>query len=219
MLSNINNALKKYNLRDLGGITTEDGRFLKNNQIFRSEHLVELDLGLLEEILSLYQIRTIIDLRTDEEVKKYQKYMKQLLSEINYYQLPLQCENIIVDINLKESRNYDGYEYLYYHLIKNESTVFRRGIEIVSNIKNRPILFHCIAGKDRTGIFAAILQLMLGISKEQIIIDYLKTPRSQEKNIKHLFCLIEEYGGIQGYTEYMGIDNGVIRQMKISLLY
>jgi protein-tyrosine phosphatase len=219
MIIKTTETLKECNLRDLGGIETQDGRFLKKNQLFRSEHLVEMAPDVLDDIVKLYRIRSIIDLRTDEEVRKYKRYNTVSLGKINYFQLPLLCENIIVDSDLKKSRNYDGYEYLYYHLLRNERSVFKRGIEIVSDTNNRPVLFHCIAGKDRTGIFAAIMQLILGIPKRHIITDYLKTPRAQEKNIMHLFNLLEEYGGIQGYIEYMKIDDIIIDQLLNSLLY
>lgn len=52
---------------------------------------------------------------------------------------------------------------------------FRRLFELLGDERSYPVLFHCAAGKDRTGVVAALLLAVLGVSQEEILADYLLT--------------------------------------------
>ena len=105
------------NFRDIGGLINVEGKKIRFKLIYRSKQLVYIEEKSLDSIVSLMKINTVIDLRTDNEIEKYNKYPSKFLSKINFYNFPLECEGIHVDIKIKKDRNYDGYEYLYYHLL------------------------------------------------------------------------------------------------------
>ena len=68
-----------------------------------------------------------------------------------------------------------------------------------------PLLFHCSAGRDRTGVGAAMLLEMLGVSRARILEDFLVSnvtfPQMPLKHsqLEPIFALIDEHGGIEGF--------------------
>lgn len=64
-------------------------------------------------------------------------------------------------------------EQAYVYIIQNAQDTYREFFRIVSEERNTPLLFHCSAGKDRTGIAAALLLGALGVDREVIMEDYM----------------------------------------------
>lgn len=206
------------NFRDIGGLVNVVGKKIRFKHIYRTRQLVYIEEKSLVDIVSLLNIKTVIDFRTNNEMTRYNKYPSEFLSKINFYNFPLECEGIHVDRRIKKERNYDGYEYLYYHLITNEGEVFRKTFDLIAQKKFYPIIIHCIAGKDRTGIFIALLLMVLNIERDLIIKDYLKSPKAEEKNIQHLFDLIKEQGGILKYLKSIGVTETMSNKIIENLL-
>jgi len=206
------------NFRDIGGLSTTNGERTITNMIFRTRQLVDIEGELLIDLISRLGARTIIDFRTTDERARYNQYPTDALSIINYISLPLECERIQVDKEIKDARNWKGYEYLYYHLITYEKGTFRKAFEILVEKENYPIIMHCIAGKDRTGIFLALLLLAINVKRELVIEDYLKSPNSEKKNILHLIDLVDKYGGILDYLKSIGVTKVLIEKIAAILL-
>jgi protein-tyrosine phosphatase len=55
--------------------------------------------------------------------------------------------------------------------------VYRQLVDLILEDERRPLLFHCSAGKDRTGLGAALILTALGVSREDILTDYVATDR------------------------------------------
>lgn len=206
------------NFRDMGGLETTDGRTTVYGKIYRTRQLVDIKGKKLVDWIKRTGIRTIVDFRTLDEMDEYGWYPADITNALSYHNLPLKCSGIYVDRELKDRRGYDGYEYLYYHLTTNEGDVFRKVFELVANPATHPIAIHCIAGKDRTGIFASMLLMVLNVTKESVKKDYLLTENAEEKNIEHLYSLIEDRGGIVRYLESIGIPRGIISKLRRMLL-
>ncbi|MGL5346549.1 MAG: tyrosine-protein phosphatase [Peptostreptococcaceae bacterium] len=169
------------NFRDLGGHISKDGRTVKKGLFFRSGHLQDLndeDINILKNL----NIKNIFDYRNEKEAERNPSTQIENIINIrvkamdmpdvgmnNYSTIDEMIEEIFdkgLAFNMmKES---------YYNLpINNES--YKRLVELVKNPDMIPILSHCTAGKDRTGVGCSIILMILGVCREDIIKEYLKS--------------------------------------------
>lgn len=74
-------------------------------------------------------------------------------------------------------------EEVYAYIIRNMQDVYKEFFSILSEKENAPLLFHCSAGKDRTGIAAALLLLALGVDRETVTEDYMLSAEHITKNM------------------------------------
>ena len=166
-----------FNIRDLGGWKTEDGRMVKYGQIYRGGRvnnrggntvLSDEDLRVFRDLLG---IRGEIDLRIAGHDDGNQT-MSVFGSDVNYRKAPMQ-----------------GYNYIFPNF-KQESPIPREcQSEFVTSVgevfhfladqKNYPVYFHCNAGADRTGTVAFLINGLLGVSEEDLTKDFELTSFSQ----------------------------------------
>ena len=163
------------NFRDLGGLSTVDGRHIKWGKIYRSDELSQLtdsDLVYLDTL----QIKSVLDYRSRHEVRKC---TDRALSSVQfYYSIPISSGAVKSSANPNNS-NVDTLvaqmQNMYREYIKDSDCLnsFRQMFKIVQYDLSTPTLFHCSAGKDRTGITIALFLFALGVSEEQIIKNYM----------------------------------------------
>ena len=159
-----------YNVRDLGGYAAADNKTVKWNNVFRSGDLNLLtnkDLSYFKEL----DLRTIIDFRSNEEIEKAPDKTPGSLK--NSYLIPIEVGNVY-DI---QSITKDTAEVFMIEmnklLVDKFQDEFREFFRIVQDTVSAPLLFHCSAGKDRTGLAAALFLASLGVDKQTIIEDYM----------------------------------------------
>ena len=168
------------NFRDLGGYTNDQGRQIKWGLVYRAGKLDKLTTN-DHEIFSALQIRTVVDFRRRDEVASYPNNLPSK-QDINYVHLPIVSGingiSIIEDVKKKEksTENIDGEELMLkankYYVSKAREQCAKLML-LLQDPQNLPLVFHCSAGKDRTGFAAAMLLFALGISRETILEDYL----------------------------------------------
>lgn len=159
-----------YNVRDLGGYKTIQGKQVKWHRIIRADdlhNLTESDLKLLSGI----PIRSYIDFRSDEEMISAPD--KTPCSLKNYFHLKIDPASIIDLKKISAAQTPKLLEDINRIFVNHCQDIFRRFFHILMNTDNIPLLFHCSAGKDRTGFAAALVLASLGVDKETIIHDYL----------------------------------------------
>ncbi len=166
-----------YNFRDLGGIKTKDNRYVKWGKVFRSDDLYKLtneDLRYLKNIpiISIVDFRSVAerdsapDRNPASVIKNYALSINpgNLSSIEEIVKLPEEgFRNIMTDINcmlVSDSLCVDHYR-TFFALLQDE--------------KNIPLMFHCTAGKDRTGMGAALFLYSLGVEESAIFDDYLSS--------------------------------------------
>lgn len=161
------------NMRDLGGLPCGNGRKVKRGMIYRSEELCDLRKGGLSEMNRL-GIKTVVDFRDRGEAAASPD--KTPPSVENKIALPIEAGRVMgMFSGGKLSRNnsigimVSTYRVLVHDFQEAYSEFFR----IVENEANAPILFHCAAGKDRTGLAAALFLAALGVDRETIMRDYM----------------------------------------------
>jgi protein-tyrosine phosphatase len=232
-----------FNFRDLGGYRTRGGQILAWRRLFRSSelhHMTSHDITRLREEIRL---RSVIDLRRSRQLEP-----SSPLNEVGveYYNIPLIDRG---NDNENLNQDFSNMGEVYSYLVRREEFGRRvvEALEIIAEPDNLPLVFHCSAGKDRTGILTAIVLSILGVTDEDIIEDYTLTapymrelinrwnndPKSSEvlKNVPEyllkaspesmtvlLSTLKREYGSVRGYVEAHGAEVPLINRLKTALL-
>ena len=161
------------NFRDLGGYATADGHHVKWNRVYRSaaiNKLTDADM----QILAGRHIYDVVDFRGTEESKKA---MDRLLPNTKYTLCPAGSEN--VGDWMKIAPQLSSADSLMTTFYANAQVFGDRYKPFFDELLQMPdttaLLFHCTAGKDRTGMGAALLLYALGVPKATIMQDYLAT--------------------------------------------
>lgn len=177
------------NFREFGGIKSHHG-IVKKGMIYRGGPLTNLTDEEKETFLNT-NVKTIYDLRSDEEISKCPDEIFETI-EWKHLDISKEIHDLSADPNVftksitKESVfNYMQQLYRDIILSNNSQKLFA---EMLSDMacEGKPIYFHCTAGKDRTGIAAMLILHVLGVSKEEIFNDFLKTNENIHQIIKKL---------------------------------
>ena len=191
--------MKIENFRDLGGLTTQDGRKIKKNKLIRSGRLSDITKSCVIILQNEYNLKQVIDLRTNEELKRHPNVKIEGVDFINLNIL----ENVPVHEDISDKPDQLSYDKALVHLhgfyekILMASDMFSKFIKTLATDNGGSALFHCHHGKDRTGLGAVILLKALGVNDREIEIDYLKTIEERKLvNEQHIIEMREK-----GYTE------------------
>jgi protein-tyrosine phosphatase len=164
------------NCRDLGGYETRDGRATRWGRVYRSDGLDQLtdaDLDLVAEL----GIHLVIDFRIDREVDLAPSRLPDHPG-LRRQRLPIGDEvagtTVIERIQSGEIRSYSANEVAatYEKILEEAAREFGTALTHAADPANHPMLFHCTAGKDRTGLMAMLLLGALGVPNDEIARDY-----------------------------------------------
>jgi protein-tyrosine phosphatase len=170
-----------YNFRDLGHYPTFDGQLTVWGRLFRSDTVHELtpaDLDLLHRI----GLAGVIDLRTTAEVQRTGR--GPLAEEPIHYLHASVLQEEGGETVAAPSGDDASERYLWYLDCGREALV--AALEMVADPRSYPLVFHCTAGKDRTGVLAALVLDLLGVRREVIVEDYMLTATRIELIIARL---------------------------------
>ena len=224
---------KAYNVRELGGYAARKGSVTKYHQFLRTENLTDITEK-DKEFLLYYGLKAAIDLRGREETLIYPNPFRDS-KDVTYINLPLITEGILDLRAVKEKGFYPGEFYI--KLVEYKEMVYQIFQFILENLDGC-ILFHCQAGKDRTGVLAMLLLGICGVSKEDIIANYEVThsylkdhveltlregleeleysrPEWIESAYDHI---IENYGSFSHYLKDCGLTKKEIRKIRQKLI-
>ena len=157
------------NMRDLGGLKTQDGKTIKPHCLIRSAHLYQAKES------DLNGIATVIDLRTPGESVQ----APDQIWHCEYLSLPVFTEEEAGISHEKEisAQLIPDMAMLYGRLIRECTESLRRIILSIMNhdYASGAVLWHCTEGKDRCGLTTALILESLGVDRKTIMEDYLKT--------------------------------------------
>ncbi|TFK75382.1 hypothetical protein BDN72DRAFT_832249 [Pluteus cervinus] len=184
------------NIRDVGGypITTSPGRFVRPKIVFRSGEPSRItETGRSQ--LNAFAVKTVFDLRSAVEVSSSQPVLgdnvtviRAPVSQQNAYDpVALQIRVQSFEVNEKEA-----FAKLYDEMLEIGGEAFRVVFLHLRDNPDSPCLVHCTAGKDRTGVFVALLLLLLGVSDDDIIKDYSLTTLGLRPALPHLIARYEK---------------------------
>lgn len=200
-----------YNFRDLGGIKTRDGRYVKPRKLIRSDDLRSLTADDLAYLAGIPLI-SIVDFRSEDETKAApDKVPSTVKASYSYPIISGKLSALAVDFVSSADNNPVEMDMahvmmqVYRMLVTDEQSVgcYKSFFRLLQHEENLPLLFHCSAGKDRTGMAAALILFALGVDEETIMQSYLLSNRylgdkyriytSLYPELKPLFEVKEEY--------------------------
>jgi protein-tyrosine phosphatase len=157
-----------YQFRDIGGYTTVDGYMTVYNRFFRASALYGITLDNQRQVYDL-GVRTVIDLRTAEEIIEQGRTQFDASVAVNLLHIPMLTRHQALYDLAGDSRS-DA-------LIKGVEQIhsfFLQFFEVVSRL-DHAVVFHCSLGIDRTGLLTAMLLDMAGVAHEEIVSDFSRT--------------------------------------------
>lgn len=168
-----------HNFRDLGGYPVHDGRETRWRTLYRADGLYRLTSADAHTVVRR-GVRTVVDLRTDNEVTTRGKF-PVAQHPVAYHHLP------IIDATWGESATPefdDAVEFLvwaYREMLEKAAPRFAQAMTLLGQESVLPAVFHCAAGKDRTGILAALILGALGVDTSVIAADYGLTEQAMQR--------------------------------------
>jgi protein-tyrosine phosphatase len=166
------------NFRDVGGLTTADGRVVRTGVLLRSEAPQPGDDLPVRPA-------TVVDLRHERELKRVGTHPLAAEAEVHHVPLSVKLAPERLAAVPTERELALGY-----------ATVARESADALVRIVGilatapAPILVHCAAGKDRTGLVVAMALRLAGVPREQVVLDYERT----NDNIDALLARLEAAG-------------------------
>ena len=168
-----------FNFRDLGGYPGEGGRTTRWGRLFRSDALHELTGGDVAVLRSL-GLRTVVDLRTARELHRSGRGPLEP-EPVDFHHLEVVREDVPgappADAEAVGAPAPPGDDlaerYLWYLDVGRDALV--AAFALLADADRYPLVFHCAAGKDRTGVLAALVLELAGVAREVIVADYVLT--------------------------------------------
>ena len=210
------------NFRDLGGHPTADGRQVRREVIYRSAHLAHIP----EECphpLAAIRLRTLVTLQSRLEVRHLGPPRAEFLeSGVRWEHIPI-GDTWFRDDGFYKTETKPGHEHLV--IVTEFLHGWQSFFKLLAEREVYPLVFHCSAGRDRTGVAAAMLLELLGVSRDLIVADFLesnttfpKMPLS-ERQLAPVFELIDESSGIERFLlEILGLNMADLQAIREDLL-
>ena len=231
------------NFRDLGGYRAKGNRTVAWRQLFRSGYLHSMTERDLRRLKNEIKLTSVIDLRSDKELTQRKEVGLLRDAGIKYFNTPFRSFNEELYYNFKNMGE------VYLSRIRHEGYCkpIIDALEIIAEPENHPLLFHCGAGKDRSGLVAAFVLSVLGVAESDITADYIlsasympdlvtrlmEDPETPEevKNLPaytweatsesmrwFLSSLKREFGSARGYLEMHGAEKSLFGRLEKALL-
>jgi len=234
-----------HNFRDLGGYTTIDGRMTRWQMLYRADGLHRLTTADVEALRAL-GLHTVVDLRTDRELDERGTFPVDAYP-VTFHHLPV--IDVTWDPNTGDES--DPAEFLFHQyesLLAYGEPLFAKAFHLLGLPGALPAVFHCAAGKDRTGILAALILSALGVPHDVVTEDYGlsrsamvrmrkwatahspelaaawdNAPSSHlaaepEAMARLLAALTERHGSVRSYLISLGVSNALLIHLESSLL-
>lgn len=229
-----------FNLRDVGGYRTVDGRQVRWRRLLRSDSLHRL--AEIEPQFAELGIRTVIDLRRPREVEQLGRV--PAYPGLAYHNIaPEHAE--WTDLPYDDTAGHARWlADRYLDLARDGAEGLAEAITLISDPEAAPVVVHCAAGKDRTGVVCGLTLATLGVSDVDIAGDYAlstaaseaftawvrqtlpdhpETPQqmlSSPTEAMHLFLrdLRAEYGSVELYLKDAGVSEAALAALREHLL-
>ncbi|MGC4805279.1 tyrosine-protein phosphatase [Micromonospora sp. DT233] len=230
-----------FNFRDVGGYPTGDGATVARGRLYRSDSPHRID-GADRDAFVALGIRTVIDLRRPAEVARDGRVPE--LAGLTYRHIH------------PEHRDWSGAQYepgddlarfladRYAELVGTGAAGLAEAVGLIADSAAAPVVVHCVAGKDRTGVVCALTLSALGVDDADIAADYaLSTEASArfsawvaetyadagqvpypflaspaEAMTLFLTELREGYGSVEGYLRHAGVTDAQLAALREHLL-
>jgi protein-tyrosine phosphatase len=167
-----------FNFRDLGGYETDDGRRVRWRTLYRADTLHRLDGPDIDLLLGL-GLRSIIDLRSQHELDNHGRFRHDGAIAVHHLAMidVVGTPTRLVEATPDAPPRSVGEGYV--STADEGRRAIGSAVALLARPDALPAVFHCTAGKDRTGILAAIVLSAVGVRDEDIVDDYMLTGESR----------------------------------------
>ena len=234
-----------FNFRDAGGYAALDGRIVRPQMLYRADGPHSLTAADITTLRGL-GLATVIDLRTAEEAEQRGRYVT-VLADVVEYHLPM--VDVLPDPDELPSWIDPEVVARQYRVMADQgASAIAEALTILADHTAYPAVFHCSAGKDRTGILAAIVLALLGVPDATIVADYAMSAASMQRLIDYylsaypdagdrltrlapamvaahpdamagfLHGIRRDYGTVDDYVEAIGVPDGAQRLAALLLV-
>jgi protein-tyrosine phosphatase len=193
-----------YNVRDLGGYEADGGRVTRWRVLFRADALHRLD-DAARSTLGAIGVRTVLDLRSDEEVQRAPDQLDGL--GLRMLHRPLYAPRTVI---ATVPRRTLGEAYL--ALIDERPHALADAVRELAAPGALPAIVHCTAGKDRTGMVTALVLSALGVDHDVVVSDFEMTRRFLEGAFREELTSASAARGISAdrIVDMLSIDPALI---------
>ena len=194
-----------YNVRDIGGYETVDGHRTRWKTFLRSDGMHRLTARDQTTLLD-YGLKTVVDLRRTDEVEEKPNVFEGS-DQVTYVRHNLSGDNLQasapepeedLDTAHKTARNYS-------RNLDSQQAQYRETLATLASPGALPAIFHCTAGKDRTGRIAALILGNAGVPNETIVEDYGISGRYWYESYLATGSDVDAYSGVQTWQEFQGL--------------
>ncbi len=240
-----------FNFRDVGGYAADGNRSVAWGRVFRSaalERMTENDVALATEELGL---STVLDLRHPEELASVEHQLGPLYeSDVQRHHLSLHPADMQI-VAYRESLDEEVGQGLsgprYFAWLRFCGPQLATAFELLAEESTYPVVIHCTAGKDRTGITIGLLLNLIGVADEQVVADYelsnlstgplieylesvgrlpdlsaeelqTRVATPAERMEEFLLLLREKYGGARRYLREQGLSDQTLDRVADNVL-
>lgn len=239
-----------FNFRDLGGYRAEGGAQVRWKTLFRADTLHRLDGADLDVFHDL-GLRTVIDLRSQHELDDHGQ-LRPAAGTVVVHHLPMLDEvggpsRPLPDPPPREAAALTAGD-AYISMADQGRNAIARAVTLLARPERLPAVFHCTAGKDRTGILAAVVLGALGVGDDDIVHDYMlttecRTARDAFMQVHEpdyyafvqslptairemdteaiptmLTWMRSEHGSVAGFLRTAGVDEPTLAALRANLL-
>ncbi len=196
-----------FNLRDLGGIPAYQGTAIADGKVYRSDGLHRIPVEERSGLADL-GITEVIDLRTEEEAASEGRFEHE---SIVVHRVPI-VEKMSEILEGAKSGQIDKQNLLldqYLTMTRTNGAAIAEVLGLVAEAvkADRTVVYHCTAGKDRTGVLTALILSGLGVDDETVAADYARSAAAMER-------MVAWYRATSAATpedrmQQMGVDPGM----------
>jgi protein-tyrosine phosphatase len=239
------------NVRDLGGLPTIDGHTTRPGVLLRSDNLQDLtpgDIALLDEL----GVRTVLDLRTAAEVEMIGPGPLRA-TEVRHLELDLiphgfdGREDLVERAIPDETAGEHAMDHFYLDYVQHAPAEVATALRTIADPGSGAVLVHCAAGKDRTGVICALALSLVGVRRDAVVADYVRTDeriaavrdrllttdlyrdyqlartldsmRPHATNMERFLDRVDQvYGGVHGLAMAIGVDEETVARLSRRLL-
>jgi protein-tyrosine phosphatase len=232
------------NFRDLGGYENERGRTVRAGRVYRSDSLSYMSDEDVRHVMEVLGLRSVIDLRGHGEVSKFTHGPLGTLG-VRVSHVPIIDETRPPPDGWDDARE-KPLDVLYLLMLERFAHRFVEVLRLVADENAQPLVFHCAAGKDRTGLVAMLVLGLLDVDPDVIAADYAMTSermpllleRHQARAAVGSIAEVEEqhfavdavamraviervttrYGSVEGYVLAHGLEPEAVAGIRATLL-
>jgi protein-tyrosine phosphatase len=224
------------NARDLGGYPIAGGARTRWRSLLRSDDLARLTPAGLQ-LFGAHGIETIIDLRWPVEIAESPSPVSRHLRHIRYEQVSLLGPS--PDAWVARSQGYSKEQWKC-AVLEHVRAELAHVLKLIAGAPPGPLLFHCVAGKDRTGLIAALLLALADVEPGAIAHDYslsgenlrehylrgcardsiaeiIESVRCPAEGAHNMLKYLEAAGGVHQYLKQIGLEPDEIKRLRTRL--